>query len=235
MSVYGQNALNTNNARHAEAGIYTSERVSGMAFSGLFQKAICPKCGQAFSATKAECPHCGERVGQPSTRVLKSSDAVRRSTAAGIRAEADTRWQLIFGLCLVAAVIVAVIVLVTTTLKGEHQIAEAPSPSESIMPSETPSPTPSPTPTPTVDSLAVTFLGQVKTEFSMQLGGTIQLDASIYPVEIEGPVEWSVSSTGDDPVITVDDNGLVTAVGSGWASVIIRLYGKAAECKVLVH
>lgn len=203
-----------------------------MAFPGLFNKTVCPKCGQAFSAAKAACPFCGERAGQPSARVLKSSDAVRHGTAASMRAEADTKWQLIFGLCLVAAVIIAVIVLITTTLNGDYQVAATPSPSESLVPSETPSPTPTPTPTPTVESLAIAYLGQVKTEFSMSLGGTIQLDASIYPVEIEGPVEWSSSK---EEILTVDENGLVTAVSRGWGSVIIRLYGKAAECKVLVQ
>ena len=36
------------------------------------------------------------------------------------------------------------------------------------------------------------------------------------------------------PSTPLGQNGLVTAVGSGWASVIARCYGAASECKVLV-
>jgi uncharacterized protein YjdB len=77
-------------------------------------------------------------------------------------------------------------------------------------------------------------LGQplVNGQFATHVGNTTQLGATIYPVEIEGPVEWSSSNGG---IITVDGNGLVTAVGAGWASVIARCYGAAAECQVWVQ
>ena len=155
---------------------------------------------------------------------------LRRKTAKTERP--DTRWQLIFGFCLVAAVIIAVIILITTTLGGDYQTAQAsPSPSETLTPS--PSPTATPTPTPTVESITITFLGQpiANSEFSTRVGNTTQLGTVVYPLEVQGTVTWS---TDDETRITVE-NGLVTAVGAGWATVIARCYGQAAECKVLVQ
>ncbi len=198
---------------------------------GLIKKTICPKCGQEYSVLKAECPYCGARQQKQSARTLQSSDAVRKGTSASARSETNTKWQLIFGLCLIAAVIIAVIILITTTVSGGYVTATpTPSPSETVTP--TPSPTPTPTPTPTIESISITYLGQAKTEFTMSSGGTIQLDASIYPLDVQGTTEWSSSK---EDILTVDQTGLVTAVGKGWGSVIARCYGKAAECKVWVR
>ena len=200
---------------------------------GLFKKMICPKCGQAYSALKAECPYCGARQQKPSGRTPRTSDAVRKGTAASARAEDNTRWQLIFGLCLLAAVMIAVIILISTTLSGDYQTVQtSPSPSETLTPS--PSPTATPAPTPTVESITITFLGQpiANLEFSTKVGNTTQLNAVVYPLDVQGTVTWS---TDDESKITIDENGLVTAVSAGWATVIARCYGQAAECKVLVQ
>ena len=199
---------------------------------GLLKKTICPKCGEEYSVLRADCPYCGTRQQKPSARTPQSSDAMRKGTTASARAEVNTRWQMIFGLCLVAAVIVAVIVLITTTINGDYQIAAAaPSAEETLTP--TPTPTATPTPTPAVESITITFLGQVieNSQFSTNVGNTTQLGATVYPLDVEGAVEWSSS---DESILTVDQNGLVTAVGSGWASVVARCYGAASECKVLV-
>ena len=199
---------------------------------GLLKKTICPKCGEEYSVLRADCPYCGARQQKQSARTPRSSDAVRKGTPASARAEVNTRWQMVFGLCLVAAVIVAVIVLITTTLNGDYQTA-AVTPSAEAALTPTPTPTATPTPTPTVESVTITFLGQVieNSQFSTNIGSTTQLGTTVYPLDIEGTVEWSSS---DESILTVDKNGLVTAVGSGWASVVARCYGAAAECKVLV-
>ncbi|PKM73274.1 MAG: hypothetical protein CVU91_04910 [Firmicutes bacterium HGW-Firmicutes-16] len=105
-----------------------------------------------------------------------------------------------------------------------------PSAVESVTP--TPSPTPTPTPTPTVESITITFYGEARSEFATNVGNTTQLGATIYPLGIEGTIEWSSS---DETKLTVDQNGLVTAVGAGTASVIARCYNGAAECKVWVR
>jgi len=200
---------------------------------GLFKTNICPKCGKEYSAIRSGCPQCGARKQTPSTRTAATTDSARLGTASSQRAAKNARWQLIFGLCLVLAVIVAVIVLIVTTVNGNYDTAPSSAPSAEAIPTPTPTPTPkqTPQPTPTVESVAITFLGEKKAEFSMGVGKTIQLDASIYPVEIEGPVEWSSS---DENKITVSEDGLVTAVGSGSATIICRCYGASAECSVLV-
>ena len=197
---------------------------------GLVKKTICPKCGQEYSVLKAECPYCGARQQKQSARTPQSSDAIRKGTTASAKAEVNTRWQLIFGLCLIAAVIVAVIVLISTTLNGDYAVA-TPTPSPSVTVTPTPTPTPTPTATPTVESVTITFLGQPKSEFSMNTGNTIQLAATVYPLDVQGTVEWT---TDDATKATVDDTGLVTAVSAGWVKVIARCYGAAAECKVLI-
>ena len=199
---------------------------------GLIKKAICPKCGQKYSVLRAECPYCGAGNRKQSARTTQSSDSVRKGTAASARAETNTRWQLVFGLCLIAAVIIAVIILITTTINGDYASAASSSPvAETLTP--TPPPTSTPAPTPTVESITITFLSQpiANSQFTAPLGGTTQLGATVYPLDVQGTVEWSSS---DESILTVDDTGLVTAVGAGWGSVIARCYGAAAECKVFV-
>lgn len=198
---------------------------------GIMKKTICPKCGKEYSALRSDCPYCGARTSNQSARTPRSSDAVRNGTAASARAAANTKWQLLIGLCLIAAVIIAVIVLITTTLNGDYDEPAAPTPSVEVTPSAAPTPTATPTPTPTVESLTITFLGEEKKEFSAKVGSTTQLAASVYPLELEGPIEWSST---DESVLTVDSTGLVTAVKKGDASVIARCFGKAAECRVVI-
>ena len=202
---------------------------------GLLPKTICPKCGTEYSALKADCPNCGAGKQTPGTRATSSSDAVRKGTAANMRAEMDSRWQLVFGLCLVAAVIIGVIVLIKTTIKGDYDVTVAASPSVSVSETPTPSATPSPTPTPTpaVTSLTITFLGKelANQEFTEKTGDMIQLGVTVYPLQTEGPVTWS---SADESIATVDANGLVTGVGKGWTSIQVQCYGTTAKCKVYV-
>ena len=202
---------------------------------GLLPKTICPKCGTEYSALKADCPNCGAGKQTPGTRATSSSDAVRKGTAANMRAEMDSRWQLVFGLCLVAAVIIGVIVLITTTLKGDYDVTVVASPSVSVSETPTPSATPSPTPTPTpaVTSLTITFLGKelANQEFTEKTGDMIQLGVTVYPLQTEGTVTWT---SADESIATVDANGLVTGVGKGWTSIQVQCYGATAKCKVYV-
>lgn len=206
-----------------------------MSLSG---KIVCRNCGGEYSLFKTRCPHCGERQVRFSARTPRPTDAVRKGTRESARAEQNTGWQLIFGLCLIAAVVIAVIILITTTLNGEYTLDERPAsapPSESVSPTPTPvsTPTPTPPPTPTVESLTITFLGKALTnnEFTARVGSTTQLGSTILPLDVEGEVEWSSSN---EDILKVDQTGLVTAVSRGDAKVIARLYGKAAECRVLV-
>ena len=113
---------------------------------------------------------------------------------------------------------------------------ETPEPTVEVTPPPTPTPTPTPTPEPTipVTSVSITFLGSPLKEFTQRIGADpLQLKADVYPVEAvtTAKLEWRSS---DESIIKVDDTGLVTAVGPGWAEIIAECGGVAASCKVWV-
>jgi len=209
---------------------------------GLIKKTICPKCGKEYSVLKADCPYCGARKSSPSDRTPGSSDSVRQGTSANMRAGANARWQLIFGLCLLAAVIIGVIILVASTLHGDYdqtvkttpaEVVSA-APSDNVDVSAAPEDTPTPSVSPTVESMTFTFLGQKLKgqEFATNVGETTQLKVTVYPTTVQGTLDWSSS---DESIATVDQNGMVTAVGKGWAKITVTCYGKSADCKVWVR
>ena len=78
----------------------------------------CRRCGESFSALRSRCPNCGTRRVSQSGRTPAPTPSTVKGTAAYERAETNTRWQMIFGLILVVAVILAVIVMVSTSLSG---------------------------------------------------------------------------------------------------------------------
>jgi hypothetical protein len=203
---------------------------------GLIPGNICPKCGTEYSITKSVCPKCGARKQNASRRASMPANTARQGSPDAVRHEEDARWQLIFGLCLVAAVIIAVIVLIVTTIRGGYETYQPPvSPTPVIEePTATPRPTPKPTPTPEVESITITFLGEAlnNNEFTVAIGATVQLGSSVYPVETVGKVEW-VSENAD--ICTVSSDGLVTGVSPGWAKVYARLYGQETYCNVWVR
>lgn len=202
---------------------------------GVTKNVVCPNCGHEYAAFRSDCPNCGARNETPSERTPRSSDAVRRGTSAARKAEDGAKWQFIIGLCLIAAVIVAVVLLVTTTLSGSYDkpvVSPSPSPSAAATPTPSPSPSPTPSPTPEVTSVTINFLGQQKSEFATQAGKTTQLKAAVMPADAAESVKWS---SDNEAIAKVDDTGLVTAVGSGWATITLECYGKTATCKVWVQ
>ena len=201
---------------------------------GVAKKTICPNCGAEYPAFRSECPNCGMRNGQRSERSPRSSDAMRKGTAASRSAQQGAQWQFVIGLCLIAAVIVAVVLLVTTTLSGSYDkpvVSPSPSPSASAAATPTPTPTPSPSPTPEVTSITITFLGRQTTGFTTKAGDQVQLAATVAPATAKDGVKWS---TDKESVVKVDQAGLVTGIGSGSATITVECYGKTATCQVIV-
>lgn len=203
---------------------------------GFIPQVTCRHCGKKFSAIHNRCPHCGTRRVKQSSRSAASTASVRPGSSANARAASNAKWQFIFGCVLIAAVIIAVIVLITASLGSSGKVEPTPEPTVSAtpIPTPTPVPTPTPTPTPTVTSITITFLGSAITnnEFTLQMGSSIDLDANIYPVETEATVTWKSS---DESICTVDENGVVTPVAPGWGSVIATCGGVAQEVRVLVR
>ena len=195
---------------------------------------ICRNCGKKFSAIRGRCPACGARHVKQTMRTAPAASV----SANGPQAAANARWQLIFGGILVAAVIVAVIILITASLdpavSGEP--VDMPPPVDVTTP-QPPTPTPTPTPSPTVpvSSLTIMYLGsQVPDSFTQRTDwAPLPLSVDIYPREAlaTATVTWRSSDTS---VAIVDETGLLTSVGSGKCNITAECGGVTATCEVLV-
>ena len=109
----------------------------------LIPEVKCRRCGESFSSLRSRCPNCGTRRVSQSGRTPAATPGTVRGTEAYERAAVNTKWQLIFGLILVVAVILAVIVMVSTGLNG----ADAPAAKATPTPAaESAAPTPPPPP-----------------------------------------------------------------------------------------
>ena len=72
-----------------------------------------------------------------------------------------------------------------------------------------------------------------QTSVELQIGKTLQLDATVSPSTATNPdVSWSSSNAS---VASVSKSGLVTAVKEGSAKIIAAADGKKAECTVTVR
>lgn len=188
----------------------------------------CRRCGRQFSGIRSRCPYCGTRRVRQSDRVPPPTSAETPGTPAAQRAAADTRWQLVFGAILLAAVILAVIVLVSSNLNNTTTVATATLPAVTLAPPPTSTPTPTPTPTPTVTKVTITSLNSEISDFTIPaVGNQVQLTAVVFPSDITPVVTWTSS---DEGVATVDDTGLVTAVGAGNTTITLECYGVTATC-----
>jgi len=205
---------------------------------GFVPQITCRHCGTKYSALHVRCPNCGTRRVKQTTRSAPTTASVRPGTAAAARANTNTKWQFIFGCILVAAVIIAVIILITASLeptgKNKEPVETPPLVEVTTPPPTAPPPTPTPEPTVAVTSVTITFLGDQIKEFTQRVEwAAIDLNAEVYPTEALTDASVSWRST-DEAVCTVDDDGLVTAVGSGKCEIIAECGGVAASCAVLV-
>ncbi len=198
----------------------------------------CRRCGHQYSAIHRQCPKCGTRRSQQSGRTPAGTPSTVKGTAANGRAAVNAKWQMIFGLILVAAIIIAVIVLVSVSLNGADSkpAATTPPPSQSAAPAS-PSPSPSPSPTPNVTSLKIRYYNEERKEFAVSIGGTpTPLNAEVYPKDVEAKVEWTIA---DESIATINvkDDGTVevTGVKSGNTTLTAACGGVTAQCKVYVN
>ncbi|MGE4353727.1 MAG: Ig-like domain-containing protein [Oscillospiraceae bacterium] len=174
-----------------------------------------------------------------SSRTAATTDSTQKGSAASARAVENNKWQLLFGLILLAAVMLSVIVLITASLSGREaddssgdNNIDMVSPPPSTAPTPTPTPTPTPSPSETPTSVAIYFLTDpVENGFTTIVGESVQLNASVYPLNISSTVEWRST---DESVFTVDQTGKVTGVGAGTATLIASCGGIQDECQVIV-
>ncbi len=171
----------------------------------------CRRCGETFSSMRSRCPNCGTRRVAQSSRTPSPTPATVRGTAAYERAETNTKWQIIFGLILVAAVVLAVIVMVTTSLEGtdvqqQKTVITPPVVTEYVPQIEEP-PTPPPTPTPTVEGLRVMFFTtEIQNDFTIWVDDPIDLTVQVMPLTLQGlQVEWKSSNENILTVQSTDE------------------------------
>ena len=214
----------------------------------------CRRCGEVYSSMRSRCPNCGTRRVAQSGRTPATTASTVKGTASYERAETNTKWQMIFGLILVVAVILAVIVMVSTSLngadgpKGSNKVTPPPA-TEDVMPSIDIAPSPSATPMPTIERVDIynytNKLGvdEKGTGFSPQLNLqdpdqlSMEIKAVTYPVGLAMPedIKWSCS---DDTVLKLtpqeDGSCLVEILASkaGGVYIYCDIFGVQGECRV---
>lgn len=201
----------------------------------------CRRCGESYSSLRNSCPHCGTRRVSQSVRTPAPTPGTVKGTEAYERAETNARWQMLFGLILVVAVILAVIVMVSTSLNGTDAGGKTKNTPviESAAPTIEPAPTPPPTPTPSVTSVAIRYYSNDYTDkdFTMSLSKAeeIPLNAQVFPQTIENPViKWESSNTDLVEVVDNHDGTCVCKiVGSGGnCTVTATCFGVTAKVTV---
>ncbi|MBO6014109.1 MAG: hypothetical protein J6P48_01445 [Oscillospiraceae bacterium] len=215
---------------------------------GILPEVKCRRCGESFSALRSRCPNCGTRRASQSTRTPSPTPSTVQGTEAYSRANTNSRWQLLFGLILVAAVILSVVVMVSTGLTAQDVQSAKPSLSMPTVPEsaalvET-APTPPPTPTPTIEALKVYFYTNdlTNSDFTMRLSqgeeGDIKLKASAFPLTIENPrYNWSVDQDGIIELTPNEDGSecLIHQVGVLQTGVVITVECFGMEVTVRCH
>ena len=209
----------------------------------LIPEVKCRRCGERFSSLRSRCPNCGTRRVSQSSRTPSATPSTVSGTASYERAGSNTRWQMIFGLLLVVAVILAVIVMVSTSLNGtDVTVKNTPAAAPTVapeQPSVEPIPTPTPTPPPTVEVLQIRYNDDEREEFTMSPGEIVPINAYVSPLTITDKVKW----TSDDPdeeyfIMTVDpdDGNKVTIECLKYSPAGINFYaeifGKKVACMI---
>ena len=210
----------------------------------LNKQVKCRRCGETFSALRSRCPNCGTRRVTQSGRTPAATPSTVSGTQAYQRANTNSRWQMIFGLVLVVAVILAVIVLVSTGLNSSDaaSVRVTPTPPISVADQGVPeieaAPTPTPTPTPTVESVVIRYNVTQTEDITMYVGDPdINLNAVVYPQTIENAViNWSSSDSSILKVTTnADGEAVCTAIAAGTVNVTAEAYGVTATCIFRIH
>lgn len=178
---------------------------------------------------------------------MAEADSAVVGTQAHERAAENLNWQMIFGTIIVAAILAAVIAIVslgvnndisasvTTDDAGQVTTGDT-QPGEDVMvattavPTATPEPTPVATDAPLVNSVGITYLREDMPGFTQYVGDKVQLDVAFYPINNDLTPEWSSS---DETVATVDQTGLVTLVGEGTCVISVTVAGVTDTCDVI--
>ena len=162
-------------------------------------KVRCRGCGCEFSALRADCPQCGLRRVIGDTVQTERAPASRpRPVQKQTNPQRRSNWQLVIGLLLIAAAVLAVVLMLIAGRSGQagRPVKATPTPS----PTYEPRPTPTPSPTPTVDNVKIFFLNNEITAeaggFTMYVGDPpLTISARAYPNDklSDARFSWRVS------------------------------------------
>ncbi len=204
----------------------------------LIPQVTCRRCKHKYSALRQRCPKCNTRIVRQSSRVPGTTPDTVKGTAANAKVAENRKWQLIFGAILIAAVIIAFIVMITVSVKDADTPASNSGPEVpemSAVPTPAATNAPAPTETPEITQLQIYYYSEDKTDagFTAAVGSKTPLIPRWYPQNlIDVAYTWSSS---DDSVATIGDDGVVTAVGTGTATITLTCYGKTATTTVYVR
>lgn len=218
----------------------------------VIPKIECRRCGREYSGLRSRCPYCGTTRVRAGDRVPPVTASETPGTPASERAEVNTRWQTIFGLLLLACVVLAVVVLITVSLADARELSsstaqnlptqdmfpeetEEPEATPSAEPSESAEPTGTPTPADTtsaneVGSIKLTYYGSERSEFSEAVGETVPLEAVTYPDGMAGQVVWA----SENESVAIVRDGQVTGIGQGMTVITASIGDVVAKCTVYV-
>ena len=220
---------------------------------GLIPKTTCKRCGKPFDEWRSRCPHCGARRVKASQRAAATTTSRKSGTAANARAAANVKWQRIFGLVILVLAIASSVALINVSLRAQKAEAEAKAQAEAQAQAEKDEQARQEAEAQArldqeeadrlaaeeaqrnavnVTSITITFYGEERTEFSMNVGGEVPLKANVYPLDITVPATWSSS---DESILTVSEDGVVSGVSPGWAKVIASCGNVSQECNVWVR
>lgn len=200
----------------------------------LIPNTTCQRCHRSYPSFRSRCPHCGMKKPTVQRAVPEADAAVRGSEAARRQAE-NVNWQMLIGGILLVCIIVAVIAIVSVNVKshidetvpGSAAAAPDSAVAPTAIPTPTAAPTPSPTPPPGVTSLTITYGTGTIDDFTEPVGSSVDLDATPYPLGLDVTITWSST---DESVATVDQDGVVTIVGTGACEIIAEAGGWTATC-----
>lgn len=204
----------------------------------LFPQVTCRHCKHQFSSLRRHCPKCNTRVVRQSNRAPGTTPEIVKNSAASKAVAQNRKSSLILGAILVVAVIAAFIVMITVSVNRTDNPAtpnRPDIPEMSAVPTPAATDTPAPEDTPEITQLQIFYYSENKTGggFTATVGSTTPLVPVWYPQTLLN-VEYTWSSS-DDSVATVGQDGVVTAVGTGTATITLTCYGMTAECTVMVR
>ncbi|MBR2521068.1 MAG: Ig-like domain-containing protein [Oscillospiraceae bacterium] len=213
----------------------------------------CAKCGELCPANYKHCPKCGKKLKYADTvSVPSGSSAEYGKHASGTgNAQSDNKGSGVGAVVIMVAIMSVVIsaFLIKSALRpisglrkntGKTSSVSTVSPSipsadlsqaftsDSEKNSEQdPSQTEPDASSPVVESVV---LSQYMSE-PLAPGDTLQLSADVYPSTSAELLKWH---SENESIATVDENGLVTAVGEGAATIVASALDKSVSCVITV-